>query len=156
MFRIFLTKFSSQPAAQLATVIASIFAMFAIGLGYLQFRETQVATRQALRLQADTLQHERDSKAIEFFIKFNELQRDLSEKALSQKSETTFWQYNMLLALTESVYRLTEGDPGWYETVRWMVKSQRSFLEGTPQGCVTMTPAFVRLMKDEVPRTVCE
>jgi hypothetical protein len=156
MLTAILEAISSERAARLATTVAALVAIIAFGLGYLQFKETQVATRQTLNLQSDMLRHERETKAIELFIKFNELQRELAGKALPKKSEALFWQYNMLLALTESVFRLTQGDQGWYETVRWMLKTQRSFLESTPQGCRTFNTTFVQVMREEAPRMVCE
>ena len=117
-----------KPLADLATVVAAVAAVAALAFGLYQFNETQALTRENLRLQAETLGHERESKAIEFFIKFNELKKELAGKPIGDENDASFWSHNMALALTESVYKLTEGDPGWKKTVLWMLKTQNEWL----------------------------
>jgi hypothetical protein len=144
-----------QRAAHFATVVAALVAIAMLGLGFSQFIETQKLTRENLRLQTDVLNHERESKAIEFFLKFNELQKEVAGKPLPRKGDVAFWHHNMLLTLTESIFRLTEGDPGWRETVVWMLQTQKPFLDGIEQGCRTFATEFVVLMKSAAPAMKC-
>jgi hypothetical protein len=92
---------------------------------------------------------------VELFLKFNELQKDVATKPLPRKGEAAFWHYNMMLALTESVFKLTEGDRGWRETVAWMLETQRPFLESVVQGCQTFADDFVALMRAAAPEMQC-
>ena len=141
--------------AHIATVIAALVAILAFGFGLSQFNETQRLTRENLKLQMEALSHERESKAIDLFVKFNELQKEVAGKPLPRKGEAGFWHHNMLLALTESIYKLTEGDTGWHETVVWMLTSQKPFLVAVPQGCKTFAAEFLKLMKDAAPAMRC-
>ena len=141
--------------AHLATIVAARVAAFTCVFGLLQFHETQRLTRENLQLQAETLKHERESKAIEFFAKFNELQKEVGGKPLPKKGDAAFWHHNLLLALTEAVYRLTEDDFGWGQTVIWMLQTQKPYLEGVEQGCKTLAPKFLDLMKGAAPTMKC-
>lgn len=145
----------SNRAVNIATVAGAVVATIAFLFGVWQFYETQQLARENLRLQAETLAHERDTKAIELFIRFNELQKEVASKPLPRKGDAAFWHYNMMLSLTESVFRLTEGDAGWRETVKFMLDTQRPFLEGVPQGCGTFSQPFLELMKAAVPKLHC-
>lgn len=144
-----------ERAAHISTIVASLVAILAFGFGLWQFTETQTLTRVNLSLQAETLDHERESKALEFFLKFNELQKEIANKPLPKRGDAYFWHYNMLLTITESVYRLTRADPGWQETVLWMLQVQSQFLESVPQGCRTFNADFVTLLRKAVPRLKC-
>lgn len=144
-----------QRVAHIATVIAAFVAMVTFVVGLWQFNETQRLTRENLRLQAETLYNDRESKAIEFFLKYNELQKEVAGKPLPKRGDAAFWHHNTLLALTESIFRYTEGDPGWLETVRWMLQSQQPYLEGVEQGCKTFATKFLDLMKKAAPAMKC-
>jgi hypothetical protein len=144
-----------ERAATFSTISASLVTIFAFCFGIWQFTETQKLTQENLRLQAETLDHERDSKAIELFLKFNELQREVANKPLPKRGDSYFWHHNMLLTITESVYRLTSPDPGWQETVFWMLKEQKRYIEAVPQGCQTFNTDFIKLMKKIAPHLNC-
>ena len=144
-----------ERAAHIATVAASIVAIVAFAVGLTQFNETQRLSQDNLRVQAETLNHERESKAVELFLKYNELQKEVASKPLPRKGEAAFWHHNMLLALTESVFKLTEGDTGWGKTVEWMLETQKPFLEGVSQGCTTFATEFVELMHRAAPKMQC-
>ena len=139
-----------------ATYVPPIAAIVSLAFGLSQFHQTQKLERDNLRLQADSLRLERESKAVDFLLRFIEVQKEVTGKPLPGKRDVAFWQHSMLLALTESVYRLTEGDSGWHDTVSWMVRSQKAFLEGVPQECNTITPKFLELIKSSVPAMTCE
>lgn len=144
-----------ERVSDVATVVASLVAIVAFGVGLGQFSLTQQLARENLRLQAQALDDERESKAVELFLKFNELQQAVANKPLPPKGSAAFWNHNMLLGLTESVFRLTEGDRRWGETVEWMLSVQRPFLEGEPQGCATFADVFVRMMLRAAPDMRC-
>jgi hypothetical protein len=147
---------SMQRAAHFASIAASILAVFAFGVGLWQFTVTQKQARETLELQTDTLKHERQSKAIDYFIKFNELQKDAAGKPLPKNDDDPeFWRHNLLLALTEQLFLLTEGDMGWELTVQWMLEKQEPFLVGKPQGCNTFAVRFVALMRKAAPAMKC-
>jgi hypothetical protein len=141
--------------ADKATVVAAGVAILTFAVGLYQFTDTQKLARRNLELQAATLDQERESKAIELFLKFNELEKEMATKPLPKKGDAAFWQYNMMLTLTESVFRLTEGDSGWLDTVTWMLQAQRPFLEDTPQGCRTFAASFLVLMRSAAPKMQC-
>jgi hypothetical protein len=144
-----------ERAAHFATIIASLVATFTFSFGLLQFNETQKLARENLRLQTETLIHERETKAIELFVKYNELQKEIADKPSPRKGDAAFWHHNLLLTLTESVFRLTEDDFGWGQTVGWMLQSQKTFLESVEQGCRTFAPKFLNLMKTAAPAMKC-
>jgi hypothetical protein len=148
-------KENMERAASIATVVAAVVAIVTFAVGVYQFTDTQQLARKNLELQAATLNQERESKAIELFLKFNELEKEVATKPMPKKGDASFWQYNMMLTLTESVFRFTEGDDGWQETVDWMLETQRPFLEGTPQGCRTFAASFLVLMKTIIPKMQC-
>ena len=143
--------------AHTATIAASLVAIASLVAGTYQFWRTQELTQENLRLQAETLSNDRETKAIEFFVKFNEIKKDLAGKPVpTSDSASDFWSHNLALSLTESVFRLTEGDPGWKKTILWMLESQRSFLEAVPQGCKTFSQNFRTLMQKTLPKLQCE
>ena len=148
---------SIERKAHAATITASLVAIAALLAGTYQFLKTQELTQENLRLQAETLSNDRETKAIEFFIKFNEIKKDLAGKSASgSEPAQDFWNHNLALTLTESVFRLTEGDPGWKKTTLWMLESQRPFLESVPQGCRTFSQNFRTLMQKVAPKLRCE
>jgi hypothetical protein len=142
-------------AAHCATIAAALVAALAFIVGLLQFNETQKMTRENIRLQNEVLTHEREAKAIEFYMKYHELKKAVSDKPLPKSSDPAFWDYNLLLVLTESIFRLTEGDEGWGKGVMGMLQSQKDFLEHQEQDCRTWAPRFLALMQQAAPAMRC-
>ena len=66
--------------AHSATIAASLVAIASLLAGTYQFWKTQDLTQENLRLQAETLSNDRETKAIEFFVKFNEIKKDVAGK----------------------------------------------------------------------------
>ena len=145
-----------ERAAHLATIVGAVVAAGALLVGVYQFTETQQMTRRNLELQMETLQHEREMKAVELFLKFNEQQQGLAAKPPPRKGEAAFWRYNALLGTTEAVFKLTRGDEGWEETVSWMLEVQRPFLLQTEFNCKTFADDFVVRMKNAAPSLKCK
>ncbi len=82
-------------------------------VGGCQFTETQQMAQRNLELQMATLQNDREMKAIELFLKFNEQREELVAKPPPRKGDAAYWRSNALLAATEGVFKLTRGDKGW-------------------------------------------
>jgi hypothetical protein len=143
-----------QAAAAVATVMGAIIATGALCFGVYEFNETQNLTQQNLNNQAVTLKQERETKAYELFLEFNEKQQELAVKPPPHKGEAAFWRYNALLSMTEAVFRLTKGDAGWEETVSSMLEVQRPFLQ-TGIYCKTWAEDFVERMKKVEPSLRC-
>ena len=141
-------------AAHFATVAAALVAAVTLIIGGCQFTKTQQLTRKNLALQRKTLQQDREMKARELFLKFNEQKEELAGKSL-RKGEAAYWRANALLATTEAVFILTRGDEGWRKTVSWMLKEQNKFLVQTDFYCGTFAEDFLVLMRNEAPDLKC-
>ncbi len=124
-----------------APLIASAIASIAFLSGLWQFWHTQRLTREV--------------KAVELFLKFNELNQQLAEGGRRENEATIFWKCNALVAITESVFNLTQGNKSWAATVHWMLEAQKEFLTAQPLNCETFSPAFLKLLKEAVPRVQC-
>jgi hypothetical protein len=129
--------------------------MLALGFGYYQFRATHLLTREALALQLDALKHEREAKALDLFLKFNEIQQSIVSPSRKTTEQVLFWQKNIAVTTTESVFKLTEGDPGWMATVAFMLREQTEFLKDNGLECATFLPGFVDLVNKEIGQNVC-
>ncbi len=141
-----------ERAAHLATLVAAV----ALLVGVVQFTKTQHLARRNLDVQMRTLRQDREIKAIELFLKFNEQQQELASKSPPRKGEAAFWRYNALLAATEAVFNLTRGREGWDETVSWMLEVQRPFLLQTEFSCRTFADDFLLRMKKAAPGLKCK
>ena len=80
-----------------APLLASTIAIAAPLSGLWQFRTTQRRVGE--------------SKAIDLFLKFNELNDQLTKGGGAESLQAiVFWQHNAFLAITEAVFKLTKGD----------------------------------------------
>jgi len=131
-------------------------ASLALWFGYWQFRETQTLAQKTLTLQLDALEHDREAKAVDLFLKFNEVQHSIAVRRPKLKGEALFWQQNMALTITESVFKLMEDDEGWKATVKFMLREQTDFLKDPGMQCDTYLPAFVAFAKEVVGHDVCK
>jgi hypothetical protein len=143
-------------AADLATVVGALVAVGVFLFGFHQFAETQEMARRTLELQMETLKNDRELKAMELFLKFNEQEQELATKPPPRKGEAGYWRSNALLGTTEAVFRLTRGDKAWETTVSWMLEVQRPFLIQTEFDCSTFAADFVILMKKAAPDLKCK
>jgi hypothetical protein len=121
----------------IAPLIASAIAAIAFLSGLWQFRHTQLLTREV--------------KAVELFLKFNELNQQIAESKRSEEHDAVFWRRNAMVAITEAVFNLTQGNKSWEATVRWMFEVQKEFLTRQPFAGDTFSPGFVRLLKEAIP-----
>jgi hypothetical protein len=153
-----------------ATIAAALVAGLTFYFGYLQFRETQEATRQTLNLQREGLDLDRESKAVELFVKYNEMMAEpgpsppprpawaagATQSPSPAKPGGEFsWQDNNALAIAEAIYKLRRDDEGWRATVGWMLSHHTDFLEKTGIDCGTYDEEFIELLKQQVPRVLC-
>lgn len=136
-----------ESVAHLSTIIASVVAITALGLGSLQFEKTQELARE-------TLQAEREAKAVELYVKFNELKESAVAEVKTLDGEAGYWRNNSLLTITESVSNLTDGNASWNETIRWMLELQQPFLASEPLICNTFSAEF-RAMLENLPGLHC-
>jgi hypothetical protein len=144
-----------QNAANLATVLVAFMAAGSFCYGCYQFRETQQDTRQLLALQEQVLDQDRDSKAVELMVKYNEL---MSEPHLHPRpggSEKEFWRENLGLTIAESIFRLRKNDSGWRETVTWMLSNHVAHLKQSGLNCPTYDAEFVQLANATTQDDLC-
>jgi hypothetical protein len=135
-------------APSISTVAASVIAALAFAAGLWQFSKTQQATRSNLKLQADLLRHEQEAKAIDLFIQFSQLKREVADRALAPRD---FWHHNAMVAVTESIHKIMRDDKEWSRTVIWMLKTQEPFLLSNPIDRSTFVPTFVEILRDAIP-----
>jgi hypothetical protein len=121
--------------------LASTIAIAAILSGLWQFRQTQRLSREA--------------KAVDLFLKFNELNEELVVNPVTNRENATFWKINALLTITEAVFRLTDGEATWKQTVHWMLRLQEPFLTTNGVNSKTFFPEFVREIRVAVPNAKC-
>jgi len=141
-----------QSAANLATVLVAILAVGSFGYGCYQFRKTQNGARQLQVLQEQVFDQERDSKAVELTVKYNEL---MSQARSGPGSEKEFWRENLGLTIAESIFRLRKNDFGWRETVMWMLSNHVAHLKQTGLNCPTYDADFVQLANSVTHTDLC-
>jgi hypothetical protein len=137
-----------QKASHWATIAASIVAVITFGLGYMQFRETQKATRETLHL-------ERQTQAVDLFIKYNELMHNPLAVPTPTGTSNDFWQTNLAMSITEAIFNLAGDDPGWRNTVDWMLSQHTQFLQEQGLNCPTYNPKFIEFVEETTQADVC-
>jgi len=149
-----------ERASFVASIIAAFATVAAIMVGSYQFVELEERDRQ--------------TRAVDLFVKYNELQRDAANDAaanaarkdpLQQTSPvppdaqgTTAvreqWRRNLSLAISESIWMLRSDDTGWKNTVKWMLMEE----EGRAPfslDCSTFDPEFVAFANESLAHQVC-
>lgn len=119
--------------------LSSVVTILAFVLGLWQFWETQ-------SLAQENLANEREMKAVELFVKFNEVQEKLTEGG-KKIEDIGYWSGNGLVAIAESISNLTHGNRSWDSTVRWMLDELAPFLIKNQPDCRTYSPSFVALLR---------
>jgi hypothetical protein len=128
----------------IATIVASVVAIVTLCFGYWQFADTQ-------HMQRETLQLERESKAIDLTLKFNELKGDGA-----RKSDRAWVQDNEATTIAESIFDLVGDDPGWRATVKWMLEDEAQYTKDNHLGCDSFNPGFVAYAKTVLGSNICE
>jgi hypothetical protein len=132
-----------ERASYVATISAAILAVIALVFGYWQFSDTQHAQR-------DTLQLEREAKAIELTLKFREL-----ATAGGMKTDRTAPD-EQAIVIAESIFDLVGDDPGWKATVRWMVEEETPYMKNHHLGCDSFNSGFIAYVKTISGPEICE
>lgn len=134
--------------AHIATIASSVVAIAALAFGSYQFYETQKAQRESIALQKDSLEHERNAKAIELFVKYNELmlQPNASGSQIERK-ESRYWKQNLAVGLLESLFNLTRGSKEWEATVGWALERHGTFIRENRLSCMTYSGEFVAYLE---------
>lgn len=138
-----------------ATVAAAVVAAASFGFGIYQFSETQKLARSNLEMQAEALAWDREIKAVELFQKFNEQAELIEASPPSKDGKASFWKQNALMATTEALFTLTEGEAGWDQTVTWMLWVQEEYLTKSGFNCSTFSAKFVERMRQTSPGLKC-
>ncbi|WAG77879.1 hypothetical protein LMK08_21320 [Metapseudomonas furukawaii] len=124
--------------SSLSTLVAALIAAITLIMGSCQFQQTQ-------KLAQETLHYENESKAVDLYIKFNEINAKISEA--SEHGDNLNWRKNNLLSITEALHNITETNENWLQTVEWMISVQREFLESNSFECETYTDSFIKILE---------
>ena len=146
---------SLKRAAYLATVAAAAVAIVVLIAGASQFADTQRAQRASIALHDETLRLERDSrqaethaKAVELFMKYNELMLQLNAPLpKGTKRETRYRKENLALGLLDALANLTRGNREWENTIAWALERHLRFVREQRLACASYSPEFIRLLE---------
>ena len=125
--------------AQLTSVAGLVFA------GY-QFSITNTARQEAVT-------RERQMKAVDLFIKYNELKLNASERKMDAAEAAS--RRGMSVALTESIFLLEGDDRGWRETVKGMIVEEDGPQHQLSVDCATLDDSFEKFAAESVGRNIC-
>ncbi len=132
----------------IATIVAALVAIGTFIFGAYQFHETQ-------KLQRETLELERETKAVELFIKYNELMRNAAAQSSREGRAVAFWRGNLSVAIAESIWNLTSGEPAWESTVKWMLLDQDQIERINDLDCATYNESFVEFVRRILGHEAC-
>jgi hypothetical protein len=126
--------------AKLTTVAAAIATIVAVVFAYQQFERSQSLQRQ--------------SQAVDLFLKYNELMRTTQNSPAAGGASD--WRENSAIAIAEAIFIATRDDEGWLNTVRWMLSNHRDFLQIRGNvSCNTLAPEFYELLNEVTDPEVC-
>ena len=98
----------------LVTMASSLVVVAAVVFGSYQFYETQKLQRESIAIQKDSFEPERNAKAVELFVKYNELMmQPTTGVSKAAKREAWYWKENLAVSLLESLFNLTSGRQEW-------------------------------------------
>lgn len=145
-----------QLAAYLATILASLSVIVAVSVGSYQFSETQKNQRALFVAQETALGEARiaktaelNSRAIELFLKYNELMLQANAPASKNvRPETRFWKEHLAVNLLESLFNLTRGSKEWENAIRWAVDRHARFIQKQQLSCASYSPEFVAYLEE--------
>ena len=137
-----------QRSAYIATIVAASVSVIALLYGTYQFGETQ-------KHQRETLELEQETKAVELFIKYNELMRDATGRTSRESEEAKFWRYNLSIAIAESIWNLTNGNLAWENTVKGILLDQDRIKRIDNLDCSTYNLDFIQFTGHALEHAVC-
>lgn len=130
----------STIASAIITALGVIVAVVTIVAGAIQFRKGQDS--------------EHESKAVDLFIKYDELMERAASSKVKDNPENS-WREYMAIGIAEAIFRLKRGDRGWENSVRGMVLDHKDFLKSHLMDCETYDSDFVKLVKEEAQADLC-
>ena len=124
---------------QLTSVAGLVFA------GY-QFSVTNSARQEAVT-------RERQMKAVDLFIKYNELKLSGSGRTFDAGESES--RRGMSVALTESIFLIEGDDSGWRETLKGMILEEDGPQHQLSVNCATLDDNFEKFATASAGRNIC-
>lgn len=139
-------------AASLAAALAVIVAVVFGGQAFVETgkhqRDLMAAQQAALVLARDVKTAEINSRAVDLFLRYNELMQQVAAPAgKGVKKEQRYWKEHLAVSLLESLFNLTRGNREWEQTVSWALERHGRFVREQRLGCAAYSEAFVRLLE---------
>lgn len=144
-----------EHCAHCATIVAALVTVGGLYYGVTQFAKTQEDARRVYAQQEQALDQERDSKAMDLFVKYNELMSEAAPGKKSGEGGSNYWRDNLAIAIAESIFRFRRNDSGWKQTVVWMLSNHTSYLKKNGLNCPTYDPDFVKLANTATQANLC-
>ena len=137
-----------ERGSHIATISLAVFTAAIFLVAALQFNATQ-------RLERETIDLEREARAVDLFVKYNELMRDIAARPPAKNPQGVDWRGNLAVAIAESIWRLRSSDSGWVATVAWMLQNEDRYRAVKDLDCSTLDPGFVSLATKTLGHSVC-
>ena len=123
---------------------SSLVVVAAVVFGSYQFYETQKLQRESIAIQKDSFEPERNAKAVELFVKYNELMmQPTTGVSKAAKREAWYWKENLAVSLLESLFNLTSGRQEWEAMVGWALEKHGRFIREQRLSCGAYTEQFI-------------
>jgi hypothetical protein len=138
-----------------ALLLASGVAIVALSVGGYQFVETQKVQRESMLIERASLlqvQHakevERNARAVELLLKYNELMIQLGLPVpKGARKEARYWKESLAVSLLESLYNLTRGNREWENVIALALDRHGRFIREQRLSCSAYTGEFVAYLE---------
>jgi len=132
----------------MVTMASSLVVVVAVVFGSYQFYETQKLQRESIAIQKDSFEPERNAKAVELFVKYNELMmQPTTGVSKAAKREAWYWKENLAVSLLESLFNLTSGSQEWEAMVGWALEKHGRFIREQRLSCGAYTDQFINYVE---------
>lgn len=132
----------------MVTMASSLVVVVSVVFGAYQFYETQKLQRESIVIQKDSFEPERNAKAVELFVKYNELMmQPTAGVSKTAKREAWYWKENLAVSLLESLFNLTSGRQEWEAMVGWALEKHGRFIREQRLSCGAYTDQFVNYVE---------
>jgi len=132
----------------MVTMASSLVVVVAVVFGSYQFYETQKLQRESIAIQNDSFEPERNAKAVELFVKYNELMmQPTTGVSKAAKREAWYWKENLAVSLLESLFNLTSGSQEWEAMVGWALEKHGRFIREQRLSCGAYTDQFINYVE---------
>lgn len=138
-----------------ALLLASGVAIVALSVGGYQFVETQKMQRESMLIERASLlqvQHakevERNARAVELLLKYNELMVQLGLPVpKGARKEARYWKESLAVSLLESLYNLTRGNREWENVIALALDRHGRFIREQRLSCSAYSHEFVAFLE---------